>query len=31
VNDHIYWQKIYTRLSLEYTSSAPKGNDPVRI
>jgi hypothetical protein len=30
-NDPIYWQKIYTHLSLEYTSSAPKGNKPVRI
>ncbi|MCX5717391.1 MAG: hypothetical protein NTW44_03600 [Nitrospirae bacterium] len=27
--DPIYWQKIYTRLGLEYTSSAPKGNAPV--
>lgn len=30
-NDPIYWQKIYTHLGLEYTSSAPKGNSPVRI
>ena len=30
-NDPIYWQKIYTHLSLEYTSSAPKKNSPVRI
>ena len=29
VNDPIYWQKIYTRLGLEYTSSSPRGNDPV--
>ncbi|KUG21768.1 hypothetical protein ASZ90_008473 [hydrocarbon metagenome] len=29
-NDPIYWQKIYTRLGLEYTSSSPKGNNPVR-
>ena len=25
--DPIYWQKIYTHLGLEYTSTAPKGND----
>jgi len=30
-NDPIYWQKIYTHLGLEYTSSAAKGNSPVRI
>ena len=30
-NDPIYWQKIYTRLSLEYTSSSPKGNKSVRV
>lgn len=29
--DPIYWQKIYTQLSLEYTSSSPKGNKPVRV
>jgi hypothetical protein len=27
--DPIYWQKIYTRLGLEYTSRSPKGNYPV--
>jgi hypothetical protein len=26
VNDPIYWQKIYTRLDLEYTSTSPRGN-----
>lgn len=25
-DDPIYWQKIYTRLGLEYTSTSPKGN-----
>ena len=25
-NDPIYWQKIYTRLGLEYTSASPRGN-----
>jgi len=25
-NDPIYWQKIYTRLGLEYTSTSPRGN-----
>lgn len=29
--DPLYWQKIYTRLDLEYTSTAPKGNDPVFV
>lgn len=29
--DPIYWQKIYTRIGLEYTSSSPKGNDPVSL
>jgi hypothetical protein len=28
--DPIYWQKIYTRLGLEYTSRSPKGNYPVK-
>ena len=27
-NDPIYWQKVYTRLGLEYTSTSPKGNIP---
>lgn len=27
--DPLYWQKIYTRLGLEYTSISPKGNDQV--
>lgn len=27
--DPLYWQKVYTRLGLEYTSSSPKGNTPV--
>lgn len=27
--DLIYWQKIYTRLGLQYTSESPKENDPV--
>jgi len=26
--DPIYWQKIYTRLGLGYTSKSPKGNYP---
>jgi hypothetical protein len=25
--DPIYWQKIYTRLGLEYTATSPRGND----
>jgi hypothetical protein len=29
--DAIYWQKIYTHLNLEYTSSSPEGNKLVRI
>ncbi len=29
-NDPIYWQKVYTRLGLEYTSTSPKGNTPYR-
>jgi hypothetical protein len=29
-NDPIYWQKVYTRLGLEYTSISPKGNTPYR-
>ena len=28
-NDPIYWQKIYTRIGIEYTSTSPKGNTPV--
>jgi hypothetical protein len=28
-NDPIYWQKIYTRLGLEYTYTSPKWNLPV--
>ena len=27
--DPIYWQKIYTRLGLEYASTSPTRNDPV--
>ena len=27
--DDLYWQKVYTRLRLEYTPTSPKGNDPV--
>jgi len=27
--DPIYWQKIYARIGLEYTSKSPKGNHPV--
>ena len=27
--DPIYWQKIYTRIGLEYTSTSPNGNSPV--
>ena len=27
--DPLYWQKIYTRLGLDYTSISPQGNDPV--
>jgi len=26
----LFWQKIYTRLGLEYNDRSPKGNDPVR-
>lgn len=29
VESPIYWQMIYTRLGLEYTSSSPKRNEPV--
>lgn len=29
VNDPIFWQKIYTRIDLDYNSSSPKGNKPV--
>ena len=29
-NDPIYWQKVYTRLGLEYTSTSPKGNTPYQ-
>jgi len=28
-SDPIYWQKIYTRIGLEYTSISPRGNAPV--
>ena len=28
-NDPLYWQKVYTRLGLEYTSTSPRGNCPV--
>ena len=28
-NDPLYWQKIYTHLGLEYSSSSPSGNEPV--
>jgi hypothetical protein len=28
-NDPLYWQKIYTRLGLEYTPTSPKGNAPA--
>ena len=28
-NDPIYWQKVYTRIGIEYTSTSPKGNTPV--
>ena len=28
-DDPNYWQKIYTRLGLEYTSTSPVGNEPV--
>ena len=27
--DPIYWQKIYTRMGLEYTSASPRSNEPV--
>jgi hypothetical protein len=27
--DPIFWQKIYTRLRLEYTESSPRGNLPT--
>lgn len=29
--DPLYWQKIYTRIGLEYTSTSPKGNAQVII
>ena len=29
-NDPIYWQKVHTRLGLEYTSTSPKRNTPYR-
>jgi hypothetical protein len=29
-NDPLFWQKVYTRLGLEYTSTSPKGNNPCR-
>lgn len=28
-NDPLYWQKIYTRLNLDYTSQSPPGNNPI--
>jgi hypothetical protein len=28
-NDSMYWQKVYTRLGLEYTSTSPRGNQLV--
>lgn len=28
--DPAYWQKIYARLGLEYTTTSPRGNDPVK-
>ena len=28
-DDPLYWQKIYTRISLKYTSTSPEGNYPV--
>jgi len=27
--DPLYWQKIYTRIGLEYTAESPRGNQPV--
>lgn len=27
--DPLYWQKIYTRADLEYTSASPRANEPV--
>jgi hypothetical protein len=27
-DDPLYWQKVYTRLGLEYTSASPRGNYP---
>ncbi len=27
--DSIYWQKIYTRIRLEYTPASPRGNEPI--
>jgi len=29
--DPIYWQKIYTRIGLEYTSQSPRGNKPAQL
>ncbi len=29
--DPLYWQKIYTRIGLEYTSTCPKGNYPASV
>jgi hypothetical protein len=26
LNDSLYWQKVYTRLGLEYTATSPQGN-----
>jgi len=28
-NDPLYWQKVYTRLGLEYASESPRGNLPI--
>lgn len=30
-DDPIYWQKVYTRIGLEYTSTSPKGNTAWRM
>ena len=29
--DPIYWQKIYTRIGLDYTSESPRGNERVFV
>jgi hypothetical protein len=31
LKDPNYWQKIYARIGLEYTSRSPQGNDPVTV